>query len=256
MTRRYLIALALLLPAGCATVPAPALRDDSPQEAIAAWARVLDRHVDERGRVDFIGIGKDRADLDRFVAWVAVHGPASDPGLFPRREEALAHHLNAYNALAMYAVIDAAMPQSLERYGLVRFFLLTRLRIEGRHESLYAYEKRIRALGDPRVHFALNCMAAGCPRLPRAPFRAGTLDADLDRVTREFLSERRNLHVDHERRTVRLSEIFHFFTEDFLAASPSLIAYVNRHVDGRIPDSYSVEFIPYDWTVAVQPPRR
>ena len=36
---------------------------------------------------------------------------------------------------------------------------------------------------------------------------------------------------------------------DFLKKAPSLIAYANRYREAKIPDSYRVEFIPYDWTL-------
>ncbi|MCI0400628.1 MAG: DUF547 domain-containing protein [Gammaproteobacteria bacterium] len=50
--------------------------------------------------------------------------------------------------------------------------------------SLYAYENDvIRKLGEPRVHFALNCVALGCPILPKKPFTGKWLDAELERET-------------------------------------------------------------------------
>jgi hypothetical protein len=48
----------------------------------------------------------------------------------------------------------------------IRFFLLRKYRVGGEDMSLYALENDIiRPLGEPRVHFALNCMAVSCPRL-------------------------------------------------------------------------------------------
>lgn len=110
----------------------------------------------------------------------------------------------------------------------------------------------IHKFGDERIHFALNCMAAGCPRLPRVAFSTARLDAALEREARLFLDERRNVQVDAATRTVRLSSIFKWYAEDFLAAAPTLIAYVNRYRGERIPDDYRVEFIPYDWTLNAQ----
>ncbi|MGH3849573.1 MAG: DUF547 domain-containing protein, partial [Pseudonocardiaceae bacterium] len=111
----------------------------------------------------------------------------------------------------------------------------------------------IRRLGEERVHFALNCMAVSCPRLPRMPFHAATLDAELAREARQFFAEPRNVEVDTAGRTVRLSEILSFYPEDFLAKAPSLIAYANRYRATPIPADYRVAFIPYDWTVNRQP---
>jgi hypothetical protein len=220
-------------------------------EAEAAWARVLERHVDERGRVDFAALERDRADLDRFVSWVYAVGPNNRPRLFPTRADVLAYHINAYNALAMYNVLTAGRPRSLSEYGLYRFFYQRRVMLGGEPFSLYAYENEvIRPLGEERVHFALNCMARGCPRLPRTPFRAATLEATLQAEARRFFAEPRNVRLDPARGVVRLSAILDFFREDFLAKAPSLSAYVNRHRVEAIPAHYAVEFHPYDWTVA------
>jgi hypothetical protein len=100
------------------------------------------------------------------------------------------------------------------------------------------------------VHFALNCMVRGCPRLPREPFDPRRLDAQLDREARRFLNDPRNVQVDPPLEVVRLSSILKFYGEDFLAHAPSLLAYVNRYREEPVPEGYRVEFIPYDWTLA------
>ena len=245
--------LACALLAGCAQlVPAPERAPETDRAAAeSAWARVLERRVDERGRVDFAGLERDRADLDRFVSWVSAVGPNNRPELFPSRAEVIAHHINAYNALAMYNVIAAGTPRSLSEYGLIRFFYLRRFAVGGEAMSLYKYENEvIRPLGEERVHFALNCMAASCPRLPRTPFRASTLEAALAAETKRFVDEPRNVAVDGARRKVRLSAIFDFYPEDFLARAPGPIAYLNTYRSMPVPAQYGVEFIDYDWTVA------
>ena len=101
------------------------------------------------------------------------------------------------------------------------------------------------------MHF-VSCMAASCPRLPRAPFRAETLEAALAGQAKRFVYEPRNVSVVSTRRTDRRSAIFDFFAEDFVAGTPGLIAYVNKHRAMPVPPEYSVEFISCDWTVADQ----
>ena len=253
---KRLAPLVCALTVGCAQLlPAP---DGAPEAdraaAESAWARVLERRVDEGGRVDFAGIERDRADLDRFVSWVYAVAPNNRPELFGSRAEVLAYHINAYNALAMYSVLAAGRPRSLSEYGLIRFFYLRRVAVGGATMSLYRYENEIiRPLGEERVHFALNCMAASCPRLPRTPFRASTLEAALAAETKRFVDEPRNVAVDAARRRVRLSALFDFYPEDFRVRAPGLIAYVNIHRSAPVPADYAVEFTPYDWTVADQP---
>lgn len=232
--------------AACATLRPPMPTTVAPADPEALWGRVLAGHVDSDGAIDFVGLRERPRDLEAYVAWVAGHGPRSTPALFPTRESRLAYYINAYNALAMYQVV--ATPRRPE--AQVRFFVTSRVPIDGRSLSLYALENDvIRPLGEPRVHFALNCMVRGCPRLPRGPFTAGRLDTMLDAETRRFLDDPRHVQVDPPLRTVRLNSILRFYTADFLAAAPSLPAYVNRYRSAPIPEGYRVRFIPYDWTL-------
>lgn len=211
---------------------------------------MLNKHVDARGRVDFAGIAADRRDLERFVAYVYDAGPATHPAMFPTPAHVLAYHLNAYNALAMYKVIEAGIPATLAGPRKIAFFAFAKIRVGGEPISLLNYENNvIRKLGDPRIHVALNCMVVSCPRLPREPFLAETLEAQLDREARHFFNEERNAQVDDRTRVVWLSEILDFYTGDFLARSPSLIAYVNQYRDSKIPEDYSIKYIAYDWTI-------
>lgn len=230
----------------CATrVPVPVAGVPGP-EPQTAWARVLRDHVLDDGRIDFVGLRADPGDLDAFVAWVAADGPSTAPQSFSAPSARLAYYLNAYNALAMYQVVATERRPDQK----LRFFLLSVFTIDGTRFSLYALENRvIRPRGDPRVHFALNCMVRGCPRLPREPFDPVRLDAQLDHETRLFLNESRNVQVDPPLRTVWLSSIMRFYAEDFLGQAPTLVDYVNRYRREEIPADYRVRFIPYDWTL-------
>ena len=179
---------------------------------IEAYARVLERFVNDRGEVDFSALARDRADLDAYV----IHVAGTPFGDFAAGHERLAHYINAYNALSMYNVLDSGIPETHAGWRKVWFFYLKELVIGGRLMSLYAFENDvIRKLGEPRVHFALNCSARGCPLLPRAPFTARNLEEELDRETRRFFSEARNLRVDQAQRTVYRERATRFLSGGF-----------------------------------------
>jgi len=250
-------AILLLALGGCAVnVPPPktaaatagaAAPDDAAIQK--GWADVLSKYVDDSGKIDFISLSKDRAGLDAYVAWIGRVSPANTPAAFPTKDARLAYYINAYNALAMYNVLESGMPKDLNAVK-VRFFYRNKLGIGGEKMSLYDLENKIiRPMGDPRVHFALNCMVRGCPRLPREPFRADQLELELQATAQYFLNEPRNVEIQADKQTVRFSQILQFYTEDFLKKSPSLIAYANGYRESKIPESYKVDFIPYDWTL-------
>lgn len=244
------ILMALVLLGGCTTlVPIPELQPTQLSgDPLDAYARVLQTYVNERGEVDFSTLQNNRTDLDKYVAYVGQL-PANTTN---NPNERLAHYINSYNALSMYNVLASGIPKTHAGWAKIRFFYLRKLRIGGKDMSLYSYENDvIRKLNEPRVHFALNCSALGCPILPKTPFTGVGIYQELDRETRKFFSENRNLSIDHANKIVYLSELLDFYTDDFISEStPSLIAYVNRYAAEKIPEGYAIDFMPYDWTVA------
>ncbi len=259
-SRRAMVTLSALLLLGglAATALSPASHfaqvpyEREATDSPGAWARILEAHVDHRGRIDFAGLAAAPAHLERHVHWLASHGPATSPAEHGTRDAILAYHLNAYNANAMLTVLRSGADGSLSLWRRIRVFVLSPIHIDGSWTSLYSYENRvIRPLNDPRVHFALNCMVKGCPQLPRVPFSADVLQTQLEHAAREFVRDRHNVRVDVPSEAVWLSSIFAFYTEDFLQERESLIAYINqfRDVGETIPKSYSIRFFHYDWTV-------
>ena len=267
-------ALAILLGLcflGCSTIRQAG--DPPPAAAPLTHAgldRVLRRFVDEEGRVDYRALKKDDADLQAYYAQVAAYSPDSHPDLFPARADRLAYWINAYNAAVLVNVLrhypiagvtQVKAPAPLffmpERSG---FFYFHRLLFGGRALNLYNLEHDlIRArFADPRLHFALNCASAGCPRLPRRAFSADGLDAELEGETRRFLAEERNFRLDDAGRTVYLSALFDWYEEDFLAPLPpgsTVLDYIAPYLDGetagrlRGATGYALHYLPYDWSL-------
>ena len=252
MKKHFGVIVSVVVLAACTNVPAPRATPEAGASPQGAWAAVLSRYVDDRGRIDFAGVAAKPQDLEVFVGWLATTSPAKDPGAFPSREARLAYWLNAYNALAMYNVVRSGIPPELDSIK-VRFFGLTRFTIGAKAMSLNTLETRVvRPIGDPRVHFALNCMVRGCPRLPRVPFEAARIEKQLDVAAKLFLNEERNVQLLPDRSTVRFSDILRFYKGDFLKQAASLTAYVNLYRESKIPAGWKEEFIPYDWVVNKQ----
>ena len=248
-------ALLTLLFSGCATyVPYPATELAEPTRALVSWEEVLNKYVDDSGRIDFYGVAKNPEALHRYVRYVASTSPKLHPEEFPTREAKLAFYLNSYNALAMYNVIQGGIPESFSGSLRAKYFLFRSLDVGSYYYSLFRYENEIiRPLGDERVHFALNCMVKGCPRLPRKPFLASSLDQELDAEAKRFLNEERNVKIDEAAKKVYFSSILKFYTGDFLTKAPTLIVYANRYRTVKIPEDYAIDFIPYDWTTNFSP---
>jgi hypothetical protein len=226
-------------------------------EALMGWKRTLEQYVDDEGRVNFTAVSSDIADLKHFVEILAVFGPASHAQAFANRNEILAYHINAYNALAMYGVIDRGIPDNFNNFlKQASFFKFRNVVIAGETTNLYDYENKvIRPFNEHRIHFVLNCMVRDCPGLPRHPFHAETLEQQLQAASREFFNREKHLRVDREKKRVYVSSILDFYTGDFVKSGKvaDLPTYINLYRKDPIPEGYKLRFIKYDWTVNQQP---
>jgi len=255
--------LATLAGALTLTLGSPATGETPPaQQAgfdLAGWAAILAAHTravdDVAGtRVDYAAL-RESADLRRVVASLA----AARPSQLDDREARLAFWINAYNVLAVELVAKSWPVASIRDLGSFFSPVWDRevVRIEGRALSLGAIEHEIlRKLGEPRIHAAIVCASTSCPSLARVPFRAATLDAQLDAAMRGFLADpRKGLSIDRERMAVRHSKIFSWFEEDFEAEGGPLRA-IAGYVGGETgawlrahADRVDVDTFDYDWSV-------
>lgn len=246
--RRVLWGAAWFLSACSTLQKTPAINLNlSDDKALEAYSRVLANYVNKEGEVDFEGLQKDPKDLFDYVGYVAQK-KFSEIG---NPEQLLAHHLNAYNALSMYTVLQKGIPKSNSGLSKLFFFRLTKMEIGGQIMSLEAYEKNfIRSIGEDRVHWALNCMSVSCPRLPQEPFLPETLESRLQAAAVEFFNSDKNVKIDDERKEVAVSEILKFFPEDFVPKkAPTVATYVNLYRQSPLPMNYEIRYISYDWTI-------
>ncbi|MCG3173631.1 MAG: hypothetical protein GMKNLPBB_01830 [Myxococcota bacterium] len=249
MTRMvlYLFAAAVCWPLPLQAGPKSS-RNTPPGDGLLA--AVLNKAVDPRsGLVDYAAIKTMSPQLD---AWLNLAAQAK-PDAWKRNEQ-LAFWINAYNALVLRG---AAQRHPLRTVmDVPGFFDKTKHRVAGHDLTLNELEnQRIRAVfGDPRIHFALNCAARSCPRLRAAPWKAQTLDADLDAAAREFLASPGGMALDQEKRVVRLSKIFEWYRQDFELGGARLLDFVRLRLtasDARLLGEgvWTISFLDYDWTL-------
>ena len=222
-------------------------------EQLPKWNAVLSTHVDDEGRIDFTSLAENTTDLEMFVAAIETVSPASNPELFDTPNKVLAYHANAYNALAMWGVIEKGIPENFSSlYKRAKFFKFRKVVIGGKKTDLYNYENKvIRPLGEARMHFVLNCMVKDCPRLPRTPFYAENFEQQLQTAAVEFFNKDKHTELKTDKKELHLSGIIKFYTEDYVESGKKqdLIPYVNQFREDKVPDDYKVKYKKYDWTI-------
>jgi len=227
---------------------------------------LLTTFVNDEGWVDYAGLQRERAKLDAYLATLGTAAPRS----FGNDNERLAFWINAYNAFTLADVLDDVYQKAKGVKEVSGFFDKKRHRIAGADLTLDETEKRGRDLKDARIHFAVICASTSCPKLQRFAYTGATLDEQLTRISREFLSDpARGLKVDRGKNAVHISSIFKWYAGDFTGSS-SLLARVKAEVSGGEILEYvkkyaseeavkfineskpAVKYLDYDWSLNAQ----
>jgi hypothetical protein len=215
--------------------------------------QVLRTHVRD-GHVDYAAIQAD----EQFQAYIDYLETA-DPDSLATRDEKLAFWINAYNALAIKGVLDGLSTGSF--LARVRFFSAD-YSLAGRQIDLYDLEHEIIIpFGEPRIHFAIVCASASCPKLISEAYLATTLDQQLERNTRAFTNNQSKNKFDEEHKAARISMIFDWFADDFEAHSKTVQQYLAQYIDDQDVanalrnDEYQIWYLGYDWARNGSKPR-
>jgi len=246
------IGLLLLLP-GCSGIGPSAFEPLNPIPAAEfshqLFEETLAAHVKD-GLVDYPAIETD----DRFAGYL-TRLDLVDPDAFSTRNGRLAFWINAYNAFAIKGILDGYSPMSY--VGRYRYFIGRDYRVGGATINLYDLERQvlIKQFQEPLIHFAIVCASTSCPKLQPWTYDPNQLNAQLDRVARDFINDPTRNRFDRRQKVASLSMIFKWFDDDFSRAAGSVLAYIARYVtdpelvQDLLRSDYRIEYLDYDWSV-------
>jgi len=217
----------------------------------------------------YLVAGEDGINRIRYAAvsaedHAALHGYIERLQAVPisqhARPEQFAYWVNLYNALTVRTVLDHYPVDSIRDIdispglfanGPWQAELIT---VEGEDLSLDDIEHRIlRPIWqDPRIHYAVNCAALGCPNLQPRAFTAANSAALLEAGARAFINHPRGFDVD-DRGRLRASSIYRWFAEDFGADEAAILAHARRHAGQALAEALAgrnrIDRYAYDWTL-------
>ena len=226
----------------------------------AGWDRILDRYLktDETGlnRLDYVSLNNTgRGELDEYIAHLARQA-VSDL----RRDEQLAYWVNLYNALTVRTVAEAYPVDSIRDIDISPGLfsdgpwgrkLVT---VEGVQLSLNDIEHRIlRPLwDDPRIHYALNCAAVGCPNLAKEAYTGAGIDRQLDAGARGYVNSPPGVWFNAGKLWV--SSIYAWFQDDFGGDDAGILTHLRQYartdLRARLQGVTRIYGHDYDWGLA------
>ncbi len=220
--------------------------------------------------VDYARLAADPSALYAYLAALEAT-PRALLEAAPRNDR-LAFWINAYNACMLKRVV--------ERYPIQPAGGLLGLKnraagrpansvwqiddvFEGRHCPVAGAPRSqdeieheiVRPLGDPRIHFAVNCAARSCPPLAPRAYEGPQLDAQMDAQVEAFLQDPAHFRTSKQagRTVVTVNRVLDWFGEDF-GGPEGVLSFLAGYARGADREALEdpgarLEFFEYDWTL-------
>ena len=203
------------------------------------WSTALKEHVDEAGHVNYAKWKEDTILLDDYITSLEENPPAE----FWSRNDSLAYFINAYNAVTVKLILDHYPLKSIRK--LITPWRFKRFELEGEKISLNHIEHQIlRKMNEPRIHFAINCASASCPKLFNTAFYAHTMEEQLEEATTLFIND--PLRNQLSKKEMAISRIFQWFASDF-GSKKERHSFIRKYATQPIDKNAKVRFLNYDW---------
>lgn len=234
------------------------VESDTRQISHNSWDRFLKAYLarseDGVARMNYAGVSaKDRAMLDDYIS-----GLVSREISGYNRSEQFAYWVNLYNSLTVQVILDHYPVASIRDIDISPGLLADGpwrkklVEVEGESLSLDDIEHRILrpVWADPRIHYAVNCAAIGCPNLQSVAFTAGNTEQMLEQAARDYVNNPRGVSVDDS--GVTLSSIYNWFESDF-TDTDGVLGHIRRYSQpvllARLDGVDRVKGYSYDWAL-------
>jgi hypothetical protein len=248
--KNFLIVLLLATPLGFA---------DGFQMTLENYNTLLQTYVNDEGLVNYKAWKANSDDLAKLQGYLDEL-TASDPSTLTGAEQ-LAFWINAYNASALYEVlqrypVESIRPNTLGVIPERSFFVDEKHVVGGKNYSLDGIENDVlRTLGEPRIHFAINCASTSCPKLLNEAYDARKLNGQLDRQGQAFVNDPTRNTFDVSTNSAKLSKIFDWFEGDFEnkgGVAAFLVTFAEGDAKTVLENSATIEYLSYDWSLNQQ----
>ena len=210
----------------------------------SAWDKLLKKHVDSDGLVDYKGFQQDRKALDSYITMLSNHQPSDKWSV----QEQLAYYINTYNANTVKLILENYPVKSIK--DIKGAWTKDMVKIGNVQISLGGIENSIlRKMNEPRIHFAINCASISCPKLMNEAYTASKINEQLDKATKQFINSDKN---QLSANSIKLSSIFDWYKKDFKEGDQSVIDYINKYAETKINTDAAISYKDYNWNLNEQ----
>jgi hypothetical protein len=185
-----------------------------------------------------------------------------DPAGFDRPEQ-FAFWVNLYNAKTIDVVLDKYPVKSIKDVSLgggLKTLIgggpwqARIIEVAGVGLTLDDIENAILRpiYRDPRVHYAINCAAVGCPNLASEAYTGARLEAMLEAGAKAYINSPRGVRVDGD--TIQASSIYDWFKADFGGSEQAILDHWRKYASPALTEQLNkigrITRYDYDWKLA------
>lgn len=207
----------------------------------SVWNNLLKKYVAKNGDVDYKGFKSETKTLNEYINYLEEQAPTVDWSINTQ----LAYFINVYNANTIKLIIDNYPVKSIK--DIDNPWLKNRFEIGGKAFSLSGLENGIlRKMNEPRIHFAINCASASCPKLLDEAYTEKNVMELMEHATKDFINnpKKNELTENH----AKISEIFKWYKGDF-NDDGTLKEYINSYSTVKINANTEIQYLDYDWSL-------
>ncbi len=203
---------------------------------------LLKKYVAENGNVNYNKLKQNKSELTEVIHQFQKFGIKDNTA----KNEKTAFYINLYNIYTLKAIVDNYPVKSIKKISNV--WDKESVIVGKQKLSLSDIEHKIlRKLGDPRIHFAINCASVSCPKLQNIAFTSGTLDKQLDKAAEGFINDKSKNEISTSE--VKISPIFNWFSSDFKTKNSGIVSYLNKYATIKIENNAKIKFQNYNWNL-------
>ena len=207
----------------------------------SVWNTLLQRHVDGNGNVNYSGFKQDGEELSNYLNHLAQHPPSQTWS----KEDSLAYYINLYNAATVKLIVNHYPVEGIK--DIPNRWSKKWIKVGNNVLSLNGIEHDIlRKMGEPRIHFAINCASYSCPKLWNEAFIPEKVEQQLDQVAHDFVNDPTKNRFEQDE--AQLSKIFKWYKGDF-TEDVSLLEYINQYLNDPINKNTDIDYLDYDWSL-------
>ena len=206
------------------------------------WNIELNKYVNEKGQVDYFNWNKNTEGIDAYISVLEKNYPKKHW----TKNEIKSYWINTYNALTIKLILNNYPINSIKDinnpWGE---------KIIDYNSSNYSLEEIehdiLRKMGDPRIHFAINCASISCPKLSKLAYFPHKIEKQLDDATKVFLKDFDKNEIN--KNEIKISKIFLWFKKDF-GNTNNLLSFIQKHSRVKM-DNPKIKYLPYNWELNV-----